>query len=401
MALRILILTPRIPFPLHDGGAIAMNQTIQGYVNQGCKVSVLAMNTSRHYVDVNTLPEWYNQLQLFETVFVNNKINPLSAFFNLFTKQSYHVSRFVVTAFSQALKKILMSQTFDIIQFESIYTSPYLDEVRQLTTATCICRLHNIEHLIWQRLCNHEKNFLKRNYMQLLTKRLMQFEMMQLRKFDFVMPISWVELDFLQQHQIEQAIYLPFGIDVDQDLPNIVSNYFQFYHIGSMDWAPNQEGIEWFLQEVWLPHCTQWPTYSFHAAGKHMPNRFLAYNIHQTVIEQEVDDVVLWSLAKGVMIVPLLSGAGIRVKVLEAMAIGKTIIATPIAVEGIAVTHMENILLAQTPDEFVNMIEFCIQSPSVVETIGQSAKKFVHQHFDKQFIYSRLIQTFEQQLQHA
>lgn len=152
MGLKILILTPRIPYPLKDGGAIAMNQTLECYIEQDCEVSLFALNTSRHWVDESTLPVFYNKLKKIETVFVKTDINPLSAFFNLFTDKSYNVERFVNKQVEQKLIGLLQSETYDIIQFESIYTSPYLKTARKYSNAKCVCRVHNIEHVIWQRL---------------------------------------------------------------------------------------------------------------------------------------------------------------------------------------------------------------------------------------------------------
>ena len=120
MALKILILTPRIPFPLRDGGSIAMNQTIEGYLGQGCEVSLLSMNTSRHWVEESTLPEMYQRLAKFNTVYVKTNVNPLSAFLNLFTDKSYNVARFINREFEKVLISMLQSEQYDYIQFESI-----------------------------------------------------------------------------------------------------------------------------------------------------------------------------------------------------------------------------------------------------------------------------------------
>jgi hypothetical protein len=108
--LKILILTPRIPYPLRDGGAIAMQQTIEGYVKAGCEVSLLAMNTARHWVEVSELPTFYRELAYFDSVYINNSINPFSAFFNLFTDKSYNVDRFVNRQFERSLIKCLLDK---------------------------------------------------------------------------------------------------------------------------------------------------------------------------------------------------------------------------------------------------------------------------------------------------
>jgi glycosyltransferase involved in cell wall biosynthesis len=395
MSLKILILTPRIPFPLKDGGAIAMHQTIEGYVQQGCEVSLLSMNTSRHWVDENSLPDLYLKLIHFKTVFINNNINPLSAFFNLFTGKSYNVSRFINKNFENALLEIIQKEAFDIIQFESIYTSPYLQIAQENSTAKCFCRVHNIEHLIWQRLSENEANFLKRKYLKILTNRLKNYEIDILKKFDLLLPISRTEEKYFSENKINASIYLPFGIDIKKPmLNNIEQDVNSIYHIGSMDWAPNIEGITWFLSAVWDDLQIELKNVKLFLAGKNMPKSLMKKENNQTVIVGEVEDLAEFSLSKNIMIVPLLSGAGIRIKVLEAMAFGKVIIATDVAVEGIGLTHQKNGLIANSPEAFKEQLLYCFSNLEEIKTIGEHAKQFVEASYSKEKIYSEVVEQF-------
>jgi len=395
MSLKILILTPRIPFPLKDGGAIAMHQTIEGYVQQGCEVSLLSMNTSRHWVDENSLPDLYSKLIHFKTVFINNNINPLSAFFNLFTGKSYNVSRFINKNFENSLLEIIQKEAFDIIQFESIYTSPYLQIAQENSTAKCFCRVHNIEHLIWQRLSENEANFLKRKYLKILTNRLKNYEIDILKKFDLLLPISRTEEKYFSENKINKSIYLPFGIDIKKPmLNNIEQDVNSIYHIGSMDWAPNIEGITWFLSAVWDELQIELKNVKLFLAGKNMPKSLMKKENNQTVIVGEVEDLAEFSLSKNIMIVPLLSGAGIRIKVLEAMAFGKVIIATEVAVEGIGLTHQKNGLIANSSEEFKAQLLYCFSHLEEIKTIGKHAKQFVEASYSKEKIYSEVVEQF-------
>jgi glycosyltransferase involved in cell wall biosynthesis len=396
MSLKILILTPRIPFPLKDGGAIAMHQTIEGYVQQGCEVSLLSMNTSRHWVDENLLPEWYSKLVHFKTVFINNNINPLSAFFNLFTGKSYNVSRFINKNFETALIELIKQETFDIIQFESIYTSPYLQIAQENSDSKCFCRVHNIEHLIWQRLSENEANFLKRKYLKILTNRLKIYEIDILKKFDLLLPISRTEEKYFSDNKINASFYLPFGIDINKPiLKNIEQNVQSIYHIGSMDWAPNVEGITWFLSTVWDDLQTELKDVKLFLAGKNMPKSLLKKENNQTVILGEIEDFSAFSLSKNIMIVPLLSGAGIRIKVLEAMAFGKVVIATEIAVEGIGLTHQKNVLIANSPEDFKEQLHYCFSNLEKIKSIGDHAKQFVEANYSKEKIYLEVVEQFQ------
>lgn len=399
MAVKILILLPRIPYPLRDGGSIAMNQTIEAYLEQGCDVSVLAMNTSRHWVEEGSLPAIYQQLSFFKSIYVKTDINPLSAFFNLFSDKSYNVARFINKEYDKELVRLLQSEEFDVIQFESIYTAPYLETARKYSQAKCFCRVHNIEHLIWQRLTDHESSFLKRNYLKILTQRLKNYEEQILTRFDMLLPISKKEQDFFISTTQNPCYYLPFGIDTNSSLPNIPCEQHSLYHIGSMDWAPNVEGVHWFMDEVWPIVHEQSPDITLYLAGKNMPASILSRKDKNLMVVGEVDDVITFSLEKNIMIVPLLSGAGVRIKILEAMAMGKTIITTQIGAEGIGAVHQQHILIADSPSDFAAQCTWCFQHETACNEIGHAAKQFVGSHYNKAAIYQQWILRLTEMLQ--
>lgn len=394
MALKILILLPRIPFPLRDGGAIAMNQTLEELSKQDCEVSVLAMNTARHYVEEVDLPSWYQRLKHFERVYVDNRINPLSAFFNLFSGQSYNISRFINREYSKRLSAMLEAENYDIVLFESIYTSHYLKEVQEQSNAKCFCRVHNVEYLIWQRLSEHEKSFVKRKYLELLTERLKNYELQVLKEFDLLLPISKKEEKFFLEHKINSSYYLPFGITL-QEPEEVVQEKGSLYHIGSMDWAPNLEGVEWFLNEVWNHPAEDFPGMKLYLAGKNMPKPIQEKQNEQVIVSGEVEDLFQFSSNKEMMLVPLLSGAGIRVKVLEAMAMGKAIIATPMAVEGIGMVEGRDIILAETAEDFREKIKYYAGNDELRREVEKNAKRFVHEHYNKEKLYQELVIGFK------
>ncbi len=158
-----------------------------------------------------------------------------------------------------------------------------------------------------------------------------------------------------------------------------------------MDWAPNIEGVQWFLQHVWNVVQPQLDNVSLYLAGKNMPPSLRSKESENLHIVGEVEDVTLFSLEKNIMIVPLLSGAGIRIKILEAMALGKTIITTNIGAEGIGATHRLNILIANTVEEFIATLHFCFEDTEEATKIGSNAREFVLTHYLKDKIYSDLI----------
>ena len=150
--MRILQLCKKFPYPLKDGESIAVNSLSKSLHELGCEVTLLAMNTRKHFYDTRKLPSSFTHYQQIHTVTLDNRIKPLEAFANLFSRDSYHISRFVSSGFQQALVRLLREESFDVIQLETLYLAPYIPLIRRHSDALVAMRAHNVEHEIWQRI---------------------------------------------------------------------------------------------------------------------------------------------------------------------------------------------------------------------------------------------------------
>jgi glycosyltransferase involved in cell wall biosynthesis len=392
MSKSILIITPRIPYPLKDGGALAMHQCIDMYKQQGYDVHLLSINTHKHWLSESDYPPLFNQLSSFETVAINTDVKVRSAFINLFSKKSYNVERFVKKEFEDALQNKLVNTEFDFIQFESIFTAPYLETAKKYSAAKMICRVHNIEHKVWEQIAKQENGLFKKRYLKLLTERLKTFELNILNQFDLLLNISKLEGQSLKDLNIATAQYhLAFGIEkIRFQRQKIAQEEHSVYHLGSMDWIPNQEGVTWFVKRIWPEVLKKHSELKLYLAGRNMPNAFYRYQSKSIEVVGEVDEMSAFSLSKNLMIIPLLSGSGLRIKVLEAMMLGKTIISTPKGIEGFDLIDKKHVLLATTPEEFVDKIDWCLQNKEEAIHIGETSQQFALDHFDKRKIYSAL-----------
>ena len=392
MSKSILIITPRIPYPLKDGGALAMYQCIEMYKQLGYDVHLLSINTHKHWLSESDYPRLFNQLASFDSVAINTDVRVRSAFINLFSKKSYNVERFINKEFDEALKAKLNEQEFDLVQFESIFTAPYLNTVKELSDAKMICRVHNIEHIIWQQITGNEKGLFKKRYLKLLADRLEKYEVDILSKFDLLLNISKLEGAEIEELGIDTKQYhLAYGIERPRFQKNqIVAESNSVYHLGSMDWMPNQEGVSWFIKRVWNKVLEKQPELKLYLAGRNMPNSFYKYGTKSIEVIGEVEDMTTFSSEKNLMVIPLLSGAGLRIKVLEAMMLGKTIISTKRGIHGFDIQDNEHVLLANSPEEFADKIDWCMQNKEEAQAIGTHAQEFALEHYDKRKIYKEL-----------
>jgi glycosyltransferase involved in cell wall biosynthesis len=170
------------------------------------------------------------------------------------------------------------------------------------------------------------------------------------------------------------------------------------FHLGALDWLPNQEGLLWFLKEIWPVVHKDHPDTSFYIAGRNAPDFISRIDQPGVVFLGEVDDAYAFMNGKAIMVVPLLSGSGMRIKIIEGMALGKIIVSTPLGAEGIPVDHGENIMIAGSADGFVKVLDSLISDKDRCEEIGLNAVSFIKKNFDNLAIASSLIKFYEERL---
>lgn len=391
--MKILLLCNKPPWPPLEGGPIAMNAMVKGLIESGHQVKVLAVNALKYNVKASDIPESYKSDTGIELVDVDLSLRPLPALWSLIKRESYHVSRFISGDFKAALKRILLNEKFDIIQFETLYTTPYISLIRSLSNAKLVLRAHNIEHLIWKRIANGERNPLKKFYLSQLASALEKYEIQTLNLLNGVVAItandaSW----FIRVKSNLPVTAIPFGMNISERIKaeNGSHAHKNFFHLGSMNWMPNQEGIRWFLKEVWTEAAKMYPGITFSLAGRSMPGEFLKLTAPGVVVDGEVPDAYEYMKQHGVMIVPLFSGSGIRIKIIEGMMAGKAIITTPVGAEGIHYTHGVNILIVETAGEMLNAIEFAIKNPEAIDSIGNAARKLVAEEHNNSVLMQKL-----------
>jgi glycosyltransferase involved in cell wall biosynthesis len=160
-----------------------------------------------------------------------------------------------------------------------------------------------------------------------------------------------------------------------------------------MNWGPNLEGINWVLDEIWND-LKELPV-ELHLAGREMPNSISKMADQQLKIYGNVADAILFMQQSDVMVVPLLSGSGMRVKIIEGMALGKIVITTTVGAEGIDCENGVHLLLADTPDEFYKHVKSLSENPDLCSQISTNARKLVEAKYDNNKIIFDLTAFFE------
>jgi glycosyltransferase involved in cell wall biosynthesis len=395
---KALILTNRVPFPPNSGYPIVVYNTIKGLLKLGVEITLFSINASKHKVDVDDIYDPVFEQIDFHSHLIDTEVNIWGAFFNIFSNQSYNVSRFFDDDATRILENVLRENEFDIIQFEGLFVVPYLDLVKENSKAKLIYRAHNIEFDVWERLAAREKFTPRRKYLEFLSRRLKVYEKEQINRFHQVFAIS--------NHDKQSILLLgcqtrldvfPVAVDFEKYKVDVTKTSFPtLFHLGAMDWRPNKEGLEWFLEEIWPDIEKLSGELRFYIAGKNMQKQFFDYDSDNLIVEGEVFDAVEFMNSKAIMIVPILTGSGMRVKIIEGMAMQKCIIATSMAAEGINCEHGKDILIANTPDEFYRSILQCITQPNRWQEIGEQARKTVERDHEINGNTKRMLEIYQE-----
>jgi len=395
--MNILVICNKSPWPALEGGPMAMNNLIEGLVEAGQKVKVLALNTNKYSVKQEDIPEDYFKKTGIELSYIDLSVKPLPAFLNLFSTRSYHVERFKSVTFEKKLVEVLKNSDFDIVQIEMLYMSPYINTIRKYSKAKIVLRAHNIEHLIWQRTAESERNPLKKLYFRHLAKTLKVYEHNILSHYDGIVPITKKDAEFFSGNSGKPVFPVSFGIKLNNltsQNPGQAEN--ALFHIGAMNWMPNEEGIRWFLNEIWPGIHKKLPGLKLYLAGRSMPDWLTNLHLNNVVVAGEVPDAAKFIRSKSISIAPLLSGSGIRIKIIESMSLGKAVIATSIGAEGINYTQGVNIMIADTPEDFLDAVAFLYQNPDQARMIGDNARMLIGEEHSTGKIIGQLLAFYRE-----
>lgn len=378
--MRILQLCNKPPYPPIDGGSKAMHNLTRGLLKAGHEVKVLCISTPKQPLVLEHIPKDYAHETRIEGVFVDTSVNVVDAFTDLLTADNYNISRFFSADMDIRLIRLLSEESFDVVQLESLFMTPYIATIRRYTKARIVLRSHNLEYVIQDRIASGERNIIKRPYRRFLAKQLENYEMSVLDRVDGVAAISPSDAEHFLAHGTRTPIVtIPFGVDPSEYPvdPHDARKPPIFFHLGSMDWLPNEEGIRWLLDTVWPKVLRKCPEARLNLAGNKMPKDLLDGNRDGVQVKGRVKSATAYMRKRQVMLVPLFSAGGMRVKIIEGMAMGKAVISTPIGAEGIACTDGRDILLATTASEFAERIISLQRDPAQVVSIGLKAHELV------------------------
>jgi glycosyltransferase involved in cell wall biosynthesis len=393
MKRRILVILPRIPLPARDGAEVVMSETLAAFRRQGLEVDVFALNPSRQHRDPSNLDPLCKAHEVAD-IATDVRLIPLAV--SLITSPSiglgkltlpvsYWLMRFIDKQVVSALRKFVdLNGPYDVVHCETLFTVYYGLFLASVSPRTkVVYRSHNVEWRIQDRLSQEAgTNLLERAVRARLAHQTKRFEERAVELVNAVACISEQDQQWYSLASPKVPVQTLFpGIREYPDYQRApVGSTIGF--LGSLDWEPNRRGVAWFIEHVWPRIKQQIPDAQFEIAGRGSNSFCAALNLPDgAVCAGEVDSVEEFYRRQAILVSPLFSGSGVRVKLLESFACGKAVVTTAQGAEGLHSSPTQICAIADTPEQFSDACLSLLADTVRRQQLAQSAQAYVREHY--------------------
>lgn len=395
--MKILQIASRFPYPPDDGGRIGIWNITRQFVEQGHQVWLVT------FWEDGVTKEHISYLQSYVTKFtVLPKLQfPLWRYIlSTFDRVPVHIRKRKGKWLEKIAKKLQKEAAeYDVIHADGTGMIFFASLLGKSTGKPVGVRMHNVEWVIWHRYSQRYPQWHPANwYLRRQAKLLRKWEGLLLQDVDIIFPITEPDAQRISEFGIQKPmVVVPAGVDPYywQRDPGAQRQYEHGILAANFEWKPNLEGMQWFLKSVY-PHTSH--SLVFHICGKkseqirtlHTP---LSSQIH---IHGYVPDIRLLMSRCGFLFAPLRTGGGMRIKILEAMAMELPVVTTTVGAEGIEVGENEGLFRVDDPKVFADILSFLARSPDEVEKLGRRAREFVMEEYTWEKQVRILLKSYEQ-----
>jgi polysaccharide biosynthesis protein PslH len=298
---------------------------------------------------------------------------------NLVSSMPLSLSRYCSSAMRDQIAKLRTATQFDSVVCDFLAPAPNFADMSGV-----VLFQHNVETMIWRRHVEQSPDPLRKTYFKMQADRMFRWERRMCQAAARVIAVSHQDADVMRSLFGIEAVSVPTGVDLDYFCrPPETSGKTNLVFVGSMDWLPNSDGVNYFLREI-LPLVRQRkPDCTLAVVGK-APSpamQALAQRDGRIQVTGTVPDVRPWLWGADVSIVPLRIGGGTRLKIYESMAAGTATVSTSIGAEGLDVSHPANIRLADTPEVFAEQCLELLHDSKQRESVAAEALNLVTSRF--------------------
>lgn len=393
--MRILLLTPQRPYPPHQGTTLRNFNLVKELSKRHTVCLLTFLEPDQCHQSPGPLPELCRWI---ETVAVPQRTTVQRLKQMLTTRRPDMTWRLWSPEFAACLANRLQAEPFDVVQIEGIEMAPYLPTIEAgRPRPLIIYDAHNAEWILQKRASltdlKNPMRWIAAVYSWVQWHRLRRYEANLLPRVDHTIAMSNPDKLALQTVAPKAAItVIPNGVDLSEYLDfggSLVPNDLVF--TGKMDFRPNIDAVLWFGKQVLPLIQARRPGTTFTIVGQRPhPRLDVLRDVPGVTITGHVNDIRPYIAGATVYVAPLRVGGGTRLKLMEAMAMGRAIVSTVVGAEGFPVTDEQELLLADEPEMFAEKVCFLLDNPARRVELGQAGRAFAEANYGWDSLVPRL-----------
>jgi len=388
--MRILMLTPYLPYPLLSGGQIRTYNLLKK-LSQKYDVTLFALikeESERQYIP--ELEKYCKKVRVFKRS--RKPFTLKNIWHTTFSSYPFLVIRNHVPETLSAVREELSHEKFDLIHAETFYMMPHIPQ----TNIPIILVEQTIEYLGYESFAEKVKIPFVKPLLQIDIQKIKKWEEHYWKSCTKLITMSEEDKQFITQVVGDESkiAVVSNGVDVEwfdekqrnvPETPTVLS-------VGTFNWLPNVEAVNFLVQEVWPKIKTLLPETKLWIVGNAPTKQIFEYQKKDTsiTITGGIPDIRDAFTQAHVLVAPVFSGKGTRYKILEAMAAGTPVVATKIAVEGLGVEHGSDVLTGDTADEIAQLTVKVLKDKKLQQKLSENGKKFIRAKYDWESIAKKL-----------
>jgi sugar transferase (PEP-CTERM/EpsH1 system associated) len=406
--MKILFLSQIVPYPPH-GGVLQRGYNLISEIAKYNSVHLLAFvhpDVLKTHEEVQAarqeLQKYCAKVEFFDLWVKKSNFTKYRGLIGaLFSSTPFGVHAHRSRAFSERVIQLAEKKQFDVIHYDTIFLCQFdLGSNR-------ICRVlthHNIESKLMERRANFEKNPIAISYLWLQAKRLRKYEARETGKYDGNIVVSDADGEELKRINPEVKVsVVPNGVDTKYFMPGKENRTPSLIYTGGMNMFANKDAVLYFLKDIWPAITAKRPNVKFYAVGQDPPTELIRIgkSDRRVVVTGYVDDIRPFVVGSSAYVVPLRVGGGTRLKILDAMAMGKAIVSTSIGCEGLEVSDGKNIIISDTPGDFAEKTIELLRDKERRNWLGSAARELVEDMYSWEMIGKNLQQVYERSIERS
>ncbi len=387
--MKILFITPTLPYPPDAGGKIVIFNTIK-YLAPRHDIYLLSLLQPGQERFISSLNPYCRAIEVVKNEIVYKKSE---LFINLFSAVPYTVKKFFLVEFKEKLQKLTRGSQFDLIQVEHLHMAQYIKWIEQKPV---LLREHNVETTMMNRYLKYSKNWLEKTYSLLQWMKLKKYEPQICNFFDACLFFSKKDLNSLGSN-FNKYYVVPCGIDTEYFKPKPhMEKENKLIFVGNFNFKPTLDGLIYFLKDIMPLLKKELPKLEIQIIGSYPEKKLKFWKSERNLLfTGYVEDVRPYIWESTVEVIPLRIASGVRLKILEGMALGKSMVSTSIGCEGLDVTDSQHLFIADKPNDFVEKTVELLKNPYLRKTFAQNCIELVHQQYDWLSIINKLEKIYK------